>query len=141
MVKPVVGLLAVALTVSACASSGTTLSHMRGTVPSTPADVAIARVQTAERGGFGMFPQGETRSGCQIPAGLRPLHGTCESRVDFRKNGVAVVTFTEFWPAAKFRTRASARGTLHHSWSFEIRRNGRIVSAGDSGAFPPQAAD
>lgn len=91
---------------------------------------------------MGIFPQAEVRLGCRIPATLRPLRGTCETRVEFRKgSGVAVVTFTEFWPAAKFRTRASTRGTLHHSWSFEVRRNGRVVSAGSRGDFPPQASN
>jgi hypothetical protein len=116
---------------------------MPGTVPSTPGDTAIARIQANE--GFGIFPNSQTRIGCSIPgqAGLG-IKGTCETRVsheDRSGRSVTIVTFTEYWPARKFRTPHAPRtGMLRHSWRFEIRANGRIVSGGSDGNFPPQSA-
>jgi hypothetical protein len=114
---------------------------MPGTVPSTPADKAIARVLADGGQGFRIFPNAEMRAGCLLPGpGIgRGIKGTCQTRVGHRGR-TTIVTFTEFWPARKFRTGGPPTGTLHHSWRFEIRANGRIVSGGSEGAFPPQAA-
>lgn len=114
---------------------------MPGTVPSTPGDIAIARIQKNEQA-FGIFPNSQTRSGCVIPGpGISlGIKGTCQTQVSHSAHAVTEVTFTEFWPARKFRTHGPPRGTLHHSWTFEIRANGRIVSGGSEGNLPPQAA-
>ena len=116
---------------------------MPGTVPSTRADIAIARVQADEGQSFSIFPNGETRVGCLIPGPGVALHinGTCQTRVVQTGRSTTTVTFTEFWPARKYRTHDPPRGTLHHSWRFEIRANGRIVSDGGGGDLPPQSAD
>lgn len=111
---------------------------MTGTVPSTAADIAIAHVQADQ--GFRNFPNAEGRTGCVLGAGLRlSFKGTCQTRVS-RTGRSTVVTFTEFWPAAKFGTGGPPIGMLHHSWNFEIRADGRIVSAGEEGSFPPDYA-
>jgi hypothetical protein len=133
---------------SACASSHHAAQPpMPGTVPSTPGDVAVARVQSSFWGnGFQFFPNGQTRIGCRIPGPLgKGIEGTCQTQVAFtinrgRATG-ALVTFTESWPAKKFRTHGPPRGTLHHSWHFAVRPNGRVVRLGDRGALPPQASD
>jgi hypothetical protein len=127
---------------SACASShhGKSVAPMPGTVPSTRADVAIARVQSAEAA-FRFFPNGTTSAGCLIPAGLMRIKGICRTRVRYPHGSqIAEVTFTESWPARKFRTAGPPRGILHHSWRFEVRAGG-VVGLGDQGAFPPQMAD
>ena len=119
---------------------------MPGTVPSTPADTAIARIQSDAGEGsiFRIFPNGQTRIGCLIPGAVAlRIKGTCQTRVSHEvRSGrsVTIVTFTEFWPAREFRTHGAPIGTLQHSWRFEIRANGRIVSGGSDGNFPPQAA-
>ncbi len=115
---------------------------MPGTVPSTPADIAIARVLGNTGQSFRMFPNARTRTGCLIPGpGIAlSIKGTCQTQVSHTGRSTTV-TFTEFWPARKFRTGGPPRGTLHHSWRFEIRANGRIVSGGGDGDVPPQAAD
>ena len=118
---------------------------MPGTVPSTPADIAIARVQADTGQAFSIFPNGQTRIGCLIPGPGVALHikGTCETRVSHSNRSgraVTIVTFTQFWPARKFRTHGPPKGMLRHSWRFEIRANGRIVSGGGEGNLPPQAA-
>ena len=135
-----------ALAAAGCGSSQPTgRASLPGTVPSTPADVAIARIQADTGGAFGIFPNGQTRTGCLIPGAVAlRIKGTCQTRVTHEvRSGrsVTVVTFIEFWPARKFRTGGPPRGTLHHSWAFEIRANGRIVSGRGEGDFPPQAAD
>jgi hypothetical protein len=53
----------------------------------------------------------------------------------------ALVTFTEAWPAAKFRLGGSRDRTLHHSWQFKVLAGGRVVFVGDYGYFPPQFAE
>lgn len=118
---------------------------MPGTVPSTPGDIDIARVQASFWGrGFQFFPNGQTRIGCRIPgpAGIG-IEGTCQTQVTLTRSlGTrAVVTFTEFWPARRFRTHGPPRGTLRHTWHFAVDKGGRVVRLGDSGAFPPQASD
>lgn len=115
---------------------------MPGTVPSTPADLAIARIQSHAGQGFRIFPNAQIRTGCLIPGpGISPgIKGTCQTRVG-RAGRSTTVTFIEFWPARKFRTGGPPSGTLHHAWRFEIRADGRIVSGGSHGDFPPQAAE
>jgi hypothetical protein len=145
MVRSVLTIAAVAVATSACASGprGTAVSTLPGTVPSTPAERAIAQVK-ADAPGFDLFPQRAVRLGCRIPGPgvAMSIKGTCESRVTFRKSPrEAIVTFTEFWPAAKFRTHASLTGTLHHSWRYAVRQDGRVRPLLGSGYFPPQAAD
>jgi hypothetical protein len=117
---------------------------MPGTVPSTPADMAIARVQTDGR--FGIFPNSQTRIGCSIPGPIGfGIKGTCQTRVthEVGHSGrlVTIVTFTEYWPARKFRTHGPPTGTLQHSWRMEIRAGGRMVPGHSDGAFPPQSAE
>jgi hypothetical protein len=119
---------------------------MPGTVPSTPADEAIARIQADVGPGLAIFPNAQTRTGCLIPGpGIsRGIKGTCQTRVGHTTRSgrsITIVTFTELWPARKFRTHGPPTGMLHHSWSYEIRANGRIVSGGSDGDFPPQAAE
>ena len=119
---------------------------MPGTVPSTPADVAIARIQADTGGAFRIFPNSQTRTGCLIPGSVAlQIKGTCQTRVSHEARhgrSVTIVTFTEFWPARKFRTpHGPTTGTLQHSWRYEIRANGRIVSGRGDGNFPPQSAD
>src|SRR5438105_14811614 len=106
-------LIAVALTAAACGDShrSDAVRPMPGTVASTAAQTAIARVQTSKSGGaFRIFPQDQVRLACRIPGpGLsRGIAATCESRVRFADGSHtavgAVVTFTEFWPARRFRT-------------------------------------
>ena len=146
--KHALALGVIALAAAGCGAGGHAVtSPMPGTVPSTPGDKAIARIQAdvGEGSIFNIFPNGQTRTGCLIPgkSGF-PIKGTCETRVshELRHGGrsVTIVTFTEFWPARKFRTHGPPTGTLHHSWSYEIRANGRIVSGGSEGNFPPQSA-
>jgi hypothetical protein len=140
-VKQAPVLALIVLAVAGCASSHPTSG---GTVPSTPDDTAIARVQGDGR--FGIFPNSQTRAGCLIPGpGLSlGIKGTCQTRVshEVRHSGrlVTVVTFTEYWPARKFRTHGPPTGTLQHSWRMEIRAGGRIVSGGSDGDFAPQSA-
>ena len=118
---------------------------MPGTVPSTAGDIDIARVQSSFWGkGFQFFPNGQTRIGCGIPGpGGQRIEGTCQTQLMLTRSPRTgdIVTFTESWPARKFRTHGPPQGTLHHSWSFAVRAGGRIVRLGDSGAFPPQASD
>lgn len=118
---------------------------MPGTAPSTPGDIAIARVQSSFWGkGFRFFPNGQTRIGCRIPGpGGEGIDGICETRVAMTRiiRASAIVTFTESWPAKKFRTHGPPTGTLHHSWRFAVTTGGRVVRLGDRGAFPPQASD
>lgn len=141
-------LLAVCLVLaaSACASSHHGIEPpMPGTVPSTAGDIDIARVQSSFWGkGFQFFPNGQTRIGCRIPGpGGMGIDGTCQTQVTITRSLriSAVVTFTEFWPARKFRTHGPPRGTLRHSWLFAVKAGGRVVRLGDSGALPPQASD
>src|SRR5262249_15019037 len=98
-----------------------------------------------EGSGLRMFPSSQTRIGCVIPGAVAlRIAGTCQPGVahEVRPRGsVTVVTFTEYWPARKFRTHGPPIGTLQHSWRFEIRPGGRIVSGGSDGSLPPQAAD
>jgi hypothetical protein len=145
-VKQAPVLALIALAVAGCGSGHQKVNPpMPGTVPSTPADIAIARVQADAGPGFAMFPNGATRTGCLIPGAVAlRIKGTCQTRVSHEvRSGrsVTVVTFTESWPARKFRTHGPPIGTLHHSWRYEIRANGRIVSGGGDGAFPPQASE
>ena len=135
----------IALAAAGCGSSHQTVNPpMPGTVPSTPADTSIARVQADGR--FGIFPNSQTRTGCVIPGpGISyGIKGTCQTRVshEVRSSGrpVTIVTFTEYWPARKFRTHGPPTGTLQHSWRMEIRPAGRLVSGGSDGNFPPQSA-
>ena len=121
---------------------------MPGTVPSTPADEAIARVQASGAGeAFGFFPNGQTSAplGCRIPGPRgRGIRGRCQSRATIRGTGgtrTALVTFTESWPARRFRRGGSPQRTLRHSWRFEVEADGRVVALGDEGDFPPQAAE
>src|SRR5438445_5516844 len=138
-------LVAVMLAASACASShpSSEAPPMPGTIPSTAAQRAIARVQTSEGQGFGFFPNDEVRSGCRIPGPLGPgIKGTCQPRVSFKsRSRAAVVTFAESWPSQRFRTGGSSRRTLHHAWSFEVKNSGQVVSLGSHGDFPPQWAE
>jgi hypothetical protein len=118
---------------------------MPGTVSSTPADTAIARVRADVGQGFAIFPNSPTRAGCMMPGpGISlGIKGTCQTQVSHTTRSgrsVTVVTFTEFWPARRFRTHGPPTGVLRHSWRIEIRANGRIVSGGSDGAFPPQSA-
>jgi hypothetical protein len=134
------------LVASACASSHHAAQQpMPGTVPSTDGDVAIARVQSSFWGkGFQLFPNGQTRIGCRIPGpGGEWIEGICQTRVAANRilSTSAIVTFTESWPAKRFRTHGSPKGTLRHSWRFAVTTNGRVVRLGDRGAFPPQASD
>lgn len=150
MRRAALALVATTLTLAACGSShpGHAGPPTPGTVASTPAQAAIARVQASKSGGaFRIFPQDQVRLGCRIPGpglALRGIKGTCESRVRFadgsRTAVGAVVTFTEFWPARLFRVGGSPKRTLQHSWRFEVQANG-IRGLGDHGALPPQAAD
>jgi hypothetical protein len=139
-------LIAIVLGTAACASShrGKSGAPMPGTVPSTSGDIAIARVQASSVGqGFRFFPNGQTSVGCLIPGpGAKRIKGTCQTRAVHSGASVIRVTFTEFWPARKFRTSSGPPvGTLHHSWDFEIRANGRVVLVGDHGDVSPQSAD
>jgi hypothetical protein len=108
-------------------------------------DIAIARVQSSFWGkGFRFFPNGQSRIGCRIPGpGAEGIDGICETRVALTRiiRASAIVTFTESWPAKKFRTHGPPKGTLHHSWRFAVTTGGRVVRLGDRGAFPPQASD
>jgi hypothetical protein len=52
-----------------------------------------------------------------------------------------VVTFTEFWPAKRFRTHGPPRGTLHHIWRFAVKTSGGVIRVGQEGNLPPQASD
>jgi hypothetical protein len=137
-------LVAVLLAASACASSrgGSEPAPMPGTVPSTTAQKAIARVLASED--FGFFPNDEVSSGCRIPTPVRRpgIKGTCQTRVSFEHRSQAtVVTFTESWPSQRFKVGKPPFGrTLHHAWSFEVKRNGTLVSLGNHGDFPPQEA-
>ena len=130
-----------------CGASHQTITPpMPGTVPSTPSDKAIARVLADTGQSFSIFPNAEIRTGCVIPGAVAlAIKGACETRVGHRVSprgrSITTVTFTEFWPASKFRTHGPPTGTLHHSWRFEIRANGRIVSNGGGGNVPPQATD
>lgn len=138
--------LSLVLVASACASSHHAAEPpMPGTVPSTAGDIDIARVQSSFWGkGFQFFPNGQTRIGCRIPGPAAVgIDGTCQTRVILTRSpkAGAVVTFTEFWPARKFRTHGPPQGTLHHSWRFAVEEGGRVVRLGDSGAFPPQASE
>jgi hypothetical protein len=142
--------IGIALSLTACGGShrGNALPPMPGTVASTPAQTAIARVQSSRGGAaFRIFPQDQVRLGCRIPGpGLAShrIKATCESRVRFAHGSQtavgAVVTFTEFWPARLFRTSGWPNRTLQHSWRFEVQTHG-IRGLGDRGAFPPQAAE
>jgi hypothetical protein len=139
-------LIAVALGASGCASGrqGKSVAPIPGTVPSTPTDVAIARVQASNLGkGFGFFPNSQARAGCRIPGPGLSLHikGTCQTQVTLKSGQPTVVTFTEFWPARKFRTGGPPQGTLHHAWRFQVRTNGRVILVGGNGDFPPQMAE
>jgi hypothetical protein len=138
--------LRLVLVASACASSHhASGAPTPGTVPSTAGDVDIARVQSSFWGkGFQFFPNGQTRIGCRIPGPVgEGIEGTCQTRVLLTRSPKtsAVVTFTEFWPARRFRTHGPPKGTLHHSWSFGVRTGGGVVRLGDSGALPPQASE
>lgn len=138
--------LCLVLAASACASSHHAAEPpMPGTVPSTAGEIDIARVQSSFWGkGFQFFPNGPTRIGCRIPGpGGLGIEGTCQTQVTLTRSirAGAVVTFTEFWPARKFRTHGPPRGTLHHSWQFAVKTGGRVARLGDSGAFPPQESD
>lgn len=131
---------------SACGSSHHAAQPpMPGTVPSTAGDIDIARVQASFWGkGFRFFPNGQTGIGCRIPGPLgEGIAGTCRTRVVLTRGprASALVTFTESWPARKFRTHGPPQGTLHHSWHFAVKAGGRVVRLGDSGALPPQASD
>lgn len=150
MRRAALALVATTLTLAACGSShrGHAGPPLPGTVASTAAQIAIARVQASKGGGaFRIFPQDQVRLACRIPGpglSLRGIKGTCESRVRFADGSHtavgAEVTFTEFWPARRFRTGGSPNRTLQHSWRFEVQTNG-IRGLGDHGALPPQAAD
>jgi hypothetical protein len=134
------------LVASACASSHHVAEPpMPGTVPSTAGDIDIARVQSSFWGkGFQFFPNGQTRIGCRIPGPIgKGIDGACQTRVILTRSPRTgdVVTFTEFWPARKFRTHGPPQGTLHHSWHFAVKTGGRVVRLGDSGALPPQASN
>lgn len=138
--------LLLVLVASACAGSHHAAQQsMPGTVPSTAGDAAIARVQSSFWGkGFQFFPNGQTRIGCRIPGpGGEGIKGICQTRVTITRSlrTSAVVTFTESWPANKFRTHGPPQGTLYHSWQFAVKTGGHVVRLGDSGAFPPQASD
>jgi len=139
MKRPPIGvvLIAVALGMTACASShhGMSVSPMPGTVPSTHADVAIARVQAAEAG-LRFFPNGQTSVGCSIPGPVgQGVKGTCRTTVSYTPGArTPVVTFTESWSARRFRTGGSPHRTLHHSWRFEVRSRG-IVPVGTGAIF------
>ena len=123
---------------------------MPGAVPSTPNDVAVAQVQSSFWGkGFTIFPNHQTRTACRIPgAGGLGVKGTCETQVAHQPDAATtLVTFTESWPARRFRTHGPPTGTLHHSWRFRVANHGSLSRAGDvqrlggEGAFPPQASD
>jgi hypothetical protein len=122
---------------------------MPGTVPSMPSDVAVVRVQSSFWGkGFSFFPRHQATTTCRIPGPMVWIRGTCRTRVSVYPGAEsALVTFTEFWPARKFRTHGPPTGTLHHSWRFLVRtrgstglRAGRVLRRGGEGAFPPQSA-
>jgi hypothetical protein len=142
-------LVAITLAATGCGGAQVVSSPpMPGTVPSTGAETAIARVQASKLGrGFGFFPNGPTGgTGCLIPGpGIsRGIKGTCQTRVSFAgdmSTRPALVTFTEAWPAAKFRLGGSRDRTLHHSWQFKVLAGGRVVFVGDYGYFPPQFAE
>ncbi|HZS30987.1 MAG TPA: hypothetical protein VFA37_06995 [Gaiellaceae bacterium] len=140
---------AITFAVAGCGGShGVSSPAMPGTVPSTGAETAIARVQASKLGrGFGFFPSAPTSGGgCLIPGpGIsRGIKGTCQTRVSFAGDisvRPAVVTFTESWSSAKFRLGGSRDRTLHHSWRFKVLAGGRVVFIGDHGYFPPQSAE
>jgi hypothetical protein len=144
-------LVAVTLAASACASShrGISAPPMPGTVPSTPADIAISRVQksnafnnsNAFRGSG--FQKAQTKYRCPTVGALGAGHieATCQTRVTTTDGyRTALVTFAEFWPARQFRTSGPPHGTLHHYWRFEVRPNGQVVRLHDVGGMAPQMA-
>jgi hypothetical protein len=144
---PVIVLLA--LVASACASGHHAAQpSTRRSVPSVPDDARfVASVQSSFWGkGFQFFPKSQTTNRCRIrgPVSER-IEGTCRTHVAVAIAGShatgALVTFTESWPARKFRTHGPPRGTLHHSWRFTVSPTGRVVRRGDSGSLPPQASD
>ena len=146
VVKATPLVLCLVLVASACASSHHVVQPpMPGTVPSTAGDIDIARVQSSFLGkGFQFFPNGQTRIGCRIPGPVgQGIEGTCQTRVVLVRSpkASALVTFTESWPAKKFRTHGPPQGTLHHSWHFAVKTGGRVVRLGDSGSLPPQASN
>jgi len=125
------------LAVLALVPSGCGFLHQASRTLSTGA-VADRAITHLRAEWFRSFPGLEGRTGCVLRAGTgRRFSGTCQTRVS-HAGRFTVVTFTEFWPAAKFRTDGPPRGVLRHSWSYEIRANGRIVLRGERGALPPQ---
>ena len=134
-IVPLVAVLALAA--SACGSSSSSSSS-----PSwNSAGGAIAYVRSNETA-FRIFPASPTRVNCVIPGALAlRIKGRCQTQVDNSPRTGLRVTFTEFWPARKFRTHGPPTGTLQHSWRFEIRDNGHIALGGSDGDFPPQSAE
>jgi hypothetical protein len=143
----VVLLVSVTLAASACAGShrGKSVAPMPGTVPSTPADVAIARVQASKTGAdFRFFPNGETSSACLIPGPgqSRGIKGICTTRTSPHgaNSGQTLVTFSEHWPWRAFHRQGAPRRTLHHRWVFDVLPSDKVTFATQSGDFPPNFA-
>ena len=141
-------LVAIMLTASACASihRGKSVAPMPGTVPLTPADVAIARVQASKVGAdFRFFPNGrQTNSGCLIPGPgqSRGIKGTCTTRTSPHgaNSGQTLVTFSERWPWRAFHHQGAPRRTLHHRWVFDVLPSEKVTFLIQRGDFPPNFA-
>jgi len=156
-------ILLLVLVGSACASSHQRVVYggpMTVPLPRDPAERAairranaVGRVQAPPaRQGLRIFPSGRrifassrpSRIACRIPGPLAtPIEGTCQTRVRLKSrsfSGSAIVTFTESWPARRFRTHGPSKGTLHHSWRFLVMPRG-ARALGSEGAMPPQAAN
>ena len=135
---------------SACGSSHHAAApRTSSTVPLPRRDV-IAAVKSSFGGkALAFFPNRQTRIRCRIPGAVAmAIEGTCQTKVAFTGSSKsALVTFTEYWPARRFRTHGPPKGTLHHFWRFRV--NPAIIGGppssvrplGGGGALPPQASD
>jgi hypothetical protein len=136
--------LVLALAASGCASGHHATPATSGKIFLLPGNLSSASLQSFWGERFEFLPAGTTRVRCRIPGPLgRGIDGACQMTVavDRGLSVIKVVSFTEFWPAKRFRTHGPPQGTLHHTWRFAVKASGGVKGVGDEGDLPPQASD